>query len=768
MLNNRADEYDRTFKLVLSNPGGAVLGAQKEHVVTIVDDDPEPVISIDDVQVVETDSGEKNAIFKFKPSRVSGKEIQFHYETIDEDARATADYVATSGTLSIPPWIREAEVLVPIKGDQEVESDETFYLDLSDPTNCVLQRTRITCTILDDDGWDGDDDHMEDSWEQKIVDADPQDNIRSIHDVLPMDDFDGDGFSNLREFISNADPTDVSEIPGCLADFDGDGDIDGSDLATMAKGFGRLDCYESFCPCDTDWDGEAGSVDLSFFAEDFGRTDCQDLYAAPSYNVGVFYYPWYRSYDMDGQWVHWDECYHCTPPDKISSDYYPLLGAYSSLDPEAVSQHFAWLHESGVGVVITSWWGEGSREDKAVQLLLDTAQQYGLKVAFHIEPHEGRDAETLKGDIDYIYWNYGNHPAFFRTTASTKWFQEGDTGNKGVFFVYAVSNKGYYDFRHGVTVEPDYWKDAIDEIHSLTYDVGNGENLSGALLIACSTDPKWIEQSHFDGLYNYITLQLDETGGFSWANSIPKDTLYIPSVAPGFSAIRMSYPEPSFVLRGNGATYDTQWTSALSGFVKPFMVTITSFNEWHEGTQIEPAAVGVYNKSGEGYLDYGDGMGPYGYLILTQEWVNKLSEWPWPKACPVTVKITTTSDWTWVKLTSGGLFFSPGEVTVRSDDDNITPYTHFDGEKFFLSQNLEAATNGNSVEMEIPISLGFDDGAERLRFDIGRGYLGSTTLVISNEDQSISVSFTWDGINNGDPQNRTSFETPSANFDCSD
>jgi len=105
----------------------------------------------------------------------------------------------------------------------------------------------------------------------------------------------------------------------------------------------------------------------------------------PSYKVAAFYYPWYGNPNKDGQWFHWTQNSHF-PPDDIASDYYPALGAYSSNDPAVVDQHMAWLRQAGIGVIITSWWGQGSREDQAVPLLLQMAERYGIKVAFHIEP----------------------------------------------------------------------------------------------------------------------------------------------------------------------------------------------------------------------------------------------------------------------------------------------------------------------------------------------------------------------------------------------
>jgi len=59
----------------------------------------------------------------------------------------------------------------------------------------------------------------------------------------------------------------------CEGDFDGDRDVDGSDLAVFAADFGRTDCSDD-CEGDFDHDGDVDGSDLAVFAADFGRTDC--------------------------------------------------------------------------------------------------------------------------------------------------------------------------------------------------------------------------------------------------------------------------------------------------------------------------------------------------------------------------------------------------------------------------------------------------------------------------------------------------------------
>ena len=61
----------------------------------------------------------------------------------------------------------------------------------------------------------------------------------------------------------------------CEGNFDGDNDVDGSDLAVFAADFGRTSCSSALpCEGDFDTDGDVDGSDLATFAADFGRTNC--------------------------------------------------------------------------------------------------------------------------------------------------------------------------------------------------------------------------------------------------------------------------------------------------------------------------------------------------------------------------------------------------------------------------------------------------------------------------------------------------------------
>jgi transglutaminase-like putative cysteine protease len=62
-------------------------------------------------------------------------------------------------------------------------------------------------------GADSDEDLIYDWWEQKIIDYSQDDEINDFNDVLPEDDFDGDNFSNMKEYKKGTDPTDKDSHP---------------------------------------------------------------------------------------------------------------------------------------------------------------------------------------------------------------------------------------------------------------------------------------------------------------------------------------------------------------------------------------------------------------------------------------------------------------------------------------------------------------------------------------------------------------------------
>jgi hypothetical protein len=96
--------------------------------------------------------------------------------------------------------------------------------------------------------------------------------------------------------------------------------------------------------------------------------------------------------------------------------------------------------------------------------------------------------------------------------------------------------------------------------------------------------------------------------------------LCAPSVGPGYDGMRAGEP-PVFKPRRYGATYDALWSAAIAA--DPDYVTITSYNEWGEGTQIEPAAVHPGYRSYQGAWGLTGVAASTAYLTRTAYWAAR-------------------------------------------------------------------------------------------------------------------------------------------------
>jgi hypothetical protein len=405
-----------------------------------------------------------------------------------------------------------------------------------------------------------------------------------------------------------------------------------------------------------------------------------------------------------------------------------------------VAQHFTWLRYAGVGVIISSWWGQGSYEDEAIPLLLEMGARYGIKVAFHIAPYEGRSADQLVADVQYLYDRYGGYPAFFRTSEPSRWAN--DDREKGLFFLWDVHVPDVID----EPVDPEYWRGALDTIHEMP---------DGGIILAASSESKWVDDGHFDGLYNYVSHNSD----FNWSVNIPMHAWYVPCVVPGFSAQRIDYPEDTFLSRNQGETYQHQWHSALDVGIQPQMVAITSFNEWHEGTQIEPAAPSFTTNQGFEYKDYGR-LEPEAYLTRTSEWVNEFSAKEWPQFTRIQFRIRSTSDWTELLLLHGGTLTRP-DIEHLSAEANNGGFNHG---QFFLDQESSRAEAGMEVELIMNLLFMNLDPESNQIFEIARGHLGMTEVQILNyvgEEPVLVETILWDGIVDSE-RNAIEFQIPAS------
>jgi hypothetical protein len=147
------EALSETFTLQLLDAENAVV-IDDSGTGTIVDDDPEPAISIGNAEVTEGAGGtSKLAKFTVSLSAPSSKTVTVNYATANDSATAPSDYVAINParTLTFLPGVVTKTIKVKVKGDNQDERDETFFVNLSEPTNAVIEDGQGVGTILDDD-----------------------------------------------------------------------------------------------------------------------------------------------------------------------------------------------------------------------------------------------------------------------------------------------------------------------------------------------------------------------------------------------------------------------------------------------------------------------------------------------------------------------------------------------------------------------------------------------------------------------------------------
>ena len=326
----------------------------------------------------------------------------------------------------------------------------------------------------------------------------------------------------------------------------------------------------------------------------------------------AFYYPWYGNPETDGRYANWNhpvavrnEPARSFPGgDDIGSNFYPALGCYSANDPRVLDEHARQLRQAGVGVICASWWGKDTFTDRALPALFRAAEKAGLKINFHLEPFPGRNATTTRAAIAYLIEKFGGSPACHRLSSH---------GNRPVFFVY------------------DSYKTPAKEWATVLSKEGLQtlrETASDAVVIGLwvkKDEERFMLEGGFDGFYTYFA-----TDGFTYGSTVrnwprlaewarANHKLFVPCVAPGYIDTRIRpWNGVNTREREAGAYYDRMWSAALG--VSPELVGITSFNEWHEGTQIEPAV--PKQIQGFTYLDYQPLSADY-YLKRTAYWIGK-------------------------------------------------------------------------------------------------------------------------------------------------
>jgi len=287
--------------------------------------------------------------------------------------------------------------------------------------------------------------------------------------------------------------------------------------------------------------------------------------------VLTFYYPWYGVPDGPGgagKSVHWGKI-DAENKDIQASTNYPLLHAYDSHDPRLIDQHCRWARRAGIDGFIVSWWGHNDYSDRAMPTILDGCRRHKLRACIYYETvPRPQTPQSAADDIVGVLDKYGQHPAHLKVDG------------KPVVFIYgrALQELGLAKWHEVIELVNNKYKAGVTAI---------GDQFSqGAARV-------------FDGVHTYNTAGslrgLDPPAAQKWANESYRRWVELAdqagkisalTVIPGYDDTKIRKPGLK-VERYGGELYRVQWEEAIKA--DPHWVLITSFNEWHEGSEIEPS-----------------------------------------------------------------------------------------------------------------------------------------------------------------------------------
>ena len=269
--------------------------------------------------------------------------------------------------------------------------------------------------------------------------------------------------------------------------------------------------------------------------------------------VGVFFYPWY------GHWYHWGGPANSSfspplnwtshyIPEVIPDAYIPDIELYESNDSRVILWQLYEMRLAHVSYGISSWWGRGRYEDRVFEMLLNLTESPisphpRMKWCIIYEPEGYADPseEKIEADISYILQKYGWRPSYLKVNG------------RPVIFVYS-------DYNDGV--------EYAEKWHNVE------KHFNNSVFFVLKVFPGYREYSEYaDSWFQYAP-----------ALRIEFQKPYSGFVSPGFWKLwKGDYPP---VLKRDPADFKRALKELVNSNVQ--IKTIQTWNEWHEGTQIEP------------------------------------------------------------------------------------------------------------------------------------------------------------------------------------
>ncbi|MEZ4708897.1 MAG: endo-1,3-alpha-glucanase family glycosylhydrolase [Caldilineaceae bacterium] len=268
--------------------------------------------------------------------------------------------------------------------------------------------------------------------------------------------------------------------------------------------------------------------------------------------VLAFYYSWFD----ENTWTY----------DKLSD---LPASPYVSRDRGVMGRHIDEAKRAGIDALVVAWYGpngDSNQTEPNLAAMLDEAAARNFKIAILFEtdsPFLGSSG-AVTGALQHALSVHANHPAYLRVD-----------GRPVIFF--------WRPHMYGV----DTWRDMRAQV----------DPSFGSIWISEGVDTSYL--SVFDGHHLYSNTwnpPADLSGvNAKFANQVQgvrqqtgAAKFWVATVMPGYNDVRIR-PGGGFAAdREGGAYFERAWQAAIAS--QPNWIVINSFNEWPEGSYIEPSA----------------------------------------------------------------------------------------------------------------------------------------------------------------------------------
>ncbi|MCC6579784.1 MAG: hypothetical protein IT440_05035 [Phycisphaeraceae bacterium] len=325
----------------------------------------------------------------------------------------------------------------------------------------------------------------------------------------------------------------------------------------------------------------------------------------PTPHLIAHYVPWFTTQksetDATFTWDHWQwqgpgpthDPNLAGPRGRrdIASVVCPLIGPYASWSPRVVKYHLATAKAAGIQAMLVLWYGPGNDLDARIPMILDVARETGTKIAICYEekinwpgyrnPESREDiVKNATADLQYILDRYAGHAAYLR--------------RNGQPFICQFNYWGAGELGPN-NILPDEWTEIFARLSQpvvyarQNFDEMYHPRIAGAYV--WWTDDDWprrfaqlahdlIPQQKLVFAMTMICPGFDDAGVWGWGNGPRKSKEY------GMPVLQRTCAE------------------ALIG--SPELIQIVTWNDFNEGTAVEPS------------LEYG-----YQWLDAIEQWLGK-------------------------------------------------------------------------------------------------------------------------------------------------